>query len=203
MEIMYSIKDNNFFNNRPFIGFMGESKDLSAIIDDLNEIKLKPNWKVKSIIENHESLKSLGLNDSILKKKVKDLSDSELKLITLVRTCELEPNIVILNNLDLGLNHRIKSNISKYLKMVNANSKVNFIVISNDILFINRICKHLIISKNKIIKYQGDILIAIKQGLVSKPPIIEFIDMANESGANLDYTLDNKELLKAIYRSVF
>lgn len=200
---MYSVKENNFFNNRPFIGFIGESRDLSSIITDLNEIKLKPNWKVKNIIDNLESLKVLGFSNEILKKKIKDLSYSEYKLVLLVRTCELKPNIVILNNLDLGLNHKIKSNISKYIKMVNANSKVNFIVISNDILFINRIAKHLIVSKNKIIKYQGDVLTAIKQGLVPKPPIIEFIDMANKSNAKLDYTLDNKELLKAIYRSVF
>jgi hypothetical protein len=57
--------------------------------------------------------------------------------------------------------------------------------------------------KNKIIKYQGDIITAIKQDLIEKPVIIKFIDMANEKNAKLDYTLDNKELLKGIYRSVF
>ena len=30
----------------------------------------------------------------------------------------------------------------------------------------------------------------------------EFIEMSNKKGANLDYTLDSKELLKDIYRSV-
>ena len=30
-----------------------------------------------------------------------------------------------------------------------------------------------------------------------------FINKPNEKGANLEYTLDNKELLKGIYRSVF
>ena len=112
-------------------------------------------------------------------------------------------NIIILNNFDLGFNNKIKSKISKLIKTVNAENKTNFIVISNDINFINKTTKHIIISKNKIIKYQGDILTAIKQGFIDKPPIISFIDMANEKGANLDYTLDSKELLKGIYRSVF
>ena len=31
----------------------------------------------------------------------------------------------------------------------------------------------------------------------------EMIDKANEKGAGLEYTLDNKELLKSIYRSCF
>ena len=30
-----------------------------------------------------------------------------------------------------------------------------------------------------------------------------FVDKANENGAGLEYTLDNKELLKSIYRSCF
>ena len=200
---MYSNGDNKYFYNRSFIGFIGEASDLSTIVNDLNEIKLKPNRKVKSIIRDINALETLGLNSNILKCKIKDLSYTEYKLIMLIKVCELKTNLVVLNNLDLGLNHKVKSYVSKYLKVVNANYKTNFIVISNDLLFINKVAKHIIISKNKIIKYQGDAITAIKQGLIEKPPIIKFIDMANKENAQLDYTLDNKELLKAIYRSVF
>ena len=56
--------------------------------------------------------------------------------------------------------------------------------------------------KNKIIKYQGDLLTAIKQELVNPPEIINFINLANEKEANLSLTLDHKDLLKDIYRSV-
>ena len=52
--------------------------------------------------------------------------------------------------------------------------------------------KTIIIMKNGIIKYQGDLLNGILQGLLPKPEIIKFIDLANKKSANLAYTLDEK-----------
>ena len=60
-----------------------------------------------------------------------------------------------------------------------------------------------IVKKNKIIKYQGSIINAIKEEYIEEPPIYNFVRLANEKGANLEYTLDGKDLLKDIYRSVF
>ena len=40
-------------------------------------------------------------------------------------------------------------------------------------------------------------------GYYDRPVIFDFIDKANKAGAKLEYTLNDKELLKAIYRSVF
>ena len=58
--------------------------------------------------------------------------------------------------------------------------------------------------KNQIIKYQGTIINGIKAGFIPKNEIINFIDEANkEKKAELEYYLETKELLKAIYRSVF
>ena len=204
MEVMYSNSINNkCFNKRSFIAFMGEASDLTTIVSDINIAHLKESSKAKRLITNISYLDVVGLNYSVLKKKVKDLSDTELKLVKLIHICEKHPNLIILNNFDLGFNYKNKSKLSKLIKTINAEYKTNFIIISNDIIFLNKVAKHLIISKNRIIKYQGDIMTAIKQGLVTKPPIIEFIDLANSKKANLTYTLDNKELLKDIYRSVF
>lgn len=204
MEVMYSNSINNkCFNNRSFIAFIGEVSDLTTIVSDITIVNLNENKKVKKLITNISYFDVVGLDYSILKKRVKDLSDTELKLVKLIHTCEKHPNLIILNNFDLGFNYKNRSKVSKLIKTINAEYKINFIIISNDIIFLNKVAKHLIISKNKIIKYQGDIMSAIKQGLVPKPPIIEFIDLANQEKAKLTYTLDNKELLKDIYRSVF
>ncbi len=204
MEVMYSNSINNkYFNNRAFIAFMGEVSDLNTIVSDISDTKLKPNKKVKKFINNIAYLDIVGLSYDVLKMRVGTLSDTKLKLIKLINVCEKHPHLIILNNFDLGFNYKDKSKISKLIKTINAEYKTNFIVISNDLIFLNKISKHLIISKNRIIKYQGDIISAIKQGLVDKPPIIDFIDLANKKKAKLSYTLDNKELLKDIYRSVF
>lgn len=204
MEIMYSnSNNNNYFKNRPFTSLYGELNDLSTIVNDLEDISLKKATKVKKLVNNIDFINMLGLSPDILKLKLNEISYSEYKLVLLIHICEKHPELVILNNIDLGFNHKDKSKISKFIKLINAEFKTNFIIISNDVLFLNKVSKHLIITKNKIIKYQGDIISAIKQGLLPKPPIIEFIEMANEKGANLSYTLDNKELLKDIYRSKF
>ena len=205
MEVMYSnVIDNNYFSNKNFIGFLGEVRDLSVLINSIEGVKLRSNAKVKRVVSNNtEFLNLLGLPSSLLKKKIKDLSYSEYKMIMLIKVCNLHSNLVILNNFDLGFNYKTRSKISRFIKTINATYNTKFIIISNDILFINKCSKHLVIVKNRIIKYQGDIINAIKQDLINKPEIIKFIDLANLKDANLDYTLDNKELLKAIYRSVF
>lgn len=204
MEVMYcNDVVNNYFANKNITGFMGEITDLEAIVKDISNVNIKDKVKVKRLFkDNMDDFNLLGL-DVGANLRYKDLSYGEKKLVDLVYTCSFRPSIIILNNFDLGFNRKMKNKISKYIKTVNASFNINFIIISNDVLFINKNAKHVIISKNKIIKYQGDIITAFKQDLIAKPPIIEFIDMANEKGANLEYTLDSKELLKAIYRSVF
>lgn len=205
MEVMYCNDVlNNYFANKNITGFIGEISDLDAIVSDIKVKPIKDSMKVKKIIKkNVDDFKLLGLSDDILSRKYKDLSYGEQKLMRLIYTCAERPSIVILNDFDLGFTSKMKSKISRYIKTVNASFNINFIIVTNDILFVNKNAKHIIISKGKIIKYQGDIITAIKQNLIAKPPIIEFIDMANQKGADLEYTLDSKELLKAIYRSVF
>ena len=205
MEIMcYDQRENNPFSSRKITGFIGEKKDLEAILPNCKIKNIKENKKVKRIIKNSKKeLNLLGLSKDILKRKFKDLSYGEKKLISLIAACREKPALVALNNFDLGFNNKIKSKISKYIKTINATYNINFIIISNDLIFINKNAKHIIIAKGKIIKYQGDIITALKQNLLEKPEIIKFIDLANEKGANINYTLDGKELLKSIYRSVF
>ena len=82
--------------------------------------------------------------------------------------------------------------------------QIKFIIISNNPVYLNNISKDIIVMKNQIIKYQGTIINGIKAGFIPKNEIINFIDEANkEKNAELEYYLETKELLKAIYRSVF
>jgi ABC-type cobalamin/Fe3+-siderophores transport system ATPase subunit len=206
MEVMYLNKiSNNYFNNKSFVGFIGEEQDLSVLIPNYNEIKINQNKKVKQIIKKDEGyFHALNLNPIFFNKRIKDLSSYEYKCVLLLKIVASKPELIILNNLDLGINDREKARLSNFIKTLNATLNINFIVLSNDVLFQNFMCKHYIIMKNRIIKYQGDLINAIKQKLVPKPEIIKFVDLANsKKNVNLDYYLDNKELLKAIYRSVF
>lgn len=195
---------DNILKNNGFLGLIAEESDLCVLFNDYKIIKLSKNAKVKSLIGKKCSYaKDLGLDETISNKKVSNLSSCESKLVMLIKIALLKPEFIILNNFDLGFNYKDKSRLSRFIKTINATYGTIFIIITNDLLFMNKCVKHIIIIRNKIIKYQGDIMSAIKEDLLEKPPIINFIDMANTKGAKLDYTLDSKELLKGIYRSVF
>lgn len=204
MEVMYSVNPNNgYFNKKNFVGFYGNECDLGILIDNLDEVKLD-NKKVKKYIKyNEEFFDILGLDKDILKKKVNELGYSDYKLVLLLHLLSKNPSVIVLNYFDMGFNHKDKSKISKFIKLVNASMKISFILISNDTIFMNKVCKHVIVCKKRIIKFQGTVIDAIMGGYIDKPVIMEFVDKANEKGAGLEYTLDNKELLKSIYRSCF
>ena len=132
------------------------------------------------------------------------LSIKEIKsLLSMLDIVNKNPKLMILNYFDVGFNSKYKRKIIKLIKFIKASLNINFIVISNDVNFMNKLVKHVIVCKNKIIKYQGSIINAIKEEYIEEPPIYNFVRLANERGANLEYTLDGKDLLKDIYRSVF
>ena len=193
---MYSNQPNNgYFAVRQLVGFYGEIDDLSILIDNIKIDEINVKYKVKKYVEyNKDYFEILDLDSEFLNKKISDLSYSEYKILLLLDIVSKNPKLMILNYFDVGFNSKYKRKIIKLIK---------FIVISNDVNFMNKLVKHVIVCKNKIIKYQGSIINAIKEEYIEEPPIYNFVRLANEKGANLEYTLDGKDLLKDIYRSVF
>ena len=203
MEIMYLNEENIILSNKNFISFMGEVNDLEILSPNINQVMLKPNKKVKIYIKNTEYFANLKLND-ISKKKISELSSYEEMCINLLFTISKKPKVIILYNVDVCICEKYKNKFLNFIRLINASMQIKFIIISNNPIFLNSISKDVIIMKNQIIKYQGNIINGIKAGLISKNEIINFIDEANkEKNAELDYYLETKELLKAIYRSVF
>jgi len=204
MEIMYT-KDltNSYFINKDFIGFKGDISDLKILLKGIEEAELNPNKTVKSYIGNSEEyLKALGLKSTILNVKLGSLAGTDLILIKIIKAILLKPKMIILNNIEIGINDRITNRISRFIKTMHEAYEIKFMIISKNSLFLSSVTKEILVMKNGIIKYQGNIMVAIKQNIISKPPIIKMIDMINEKGGELDYNLEEKELLKAIYRSL-
>jgi len=204
MAVSYSKKiQNNYFVNKTIIGLVGDYADLSLLISNLEPIVLKPNKKVKAIIGNNlDFIKALGLNETLLNLKVSELSTTDYKLISLINAVIIKPEVVILDNIELGINPKILTRIIRFLKTVQATFRIKVVIISRDAIFLAKTVKNIVVMKNEIIKYQGPLMPAIKQKLLPKPEIIKFIELANEKGAELEFTLDDKEILKSIYRSV-
>lgn len=204
MEVMTVNKINNgYFNNNNITVLYGHESDLPIIINNYYDLNYDNKMKVKTFINNEiDSLKALNLDYDILNKKLSELSFGELKLILLIKAVISNPGIIILNNFEKGFSPKYYNLIWHFIKNITLSEDIKFLIVSTDLKFINKITKKIIIIKNQIIKYQGDLIPALKQNLIELPEIIKFINSANNKGAKLTYTLDNKELLKDIYRSL-
>jgi len=202
MEIMYTnVLSNHYFETKKFLSFMGDIKDLKLLVDEIKEVNFDKSKTVKSYLPQADDyLKALGLKLTILEVKIGELASTDLKLIKLIKAILLKPKLIILNNVDIGINDRVNNRISRFIRTMNDSFNIKFLVISNNPVFLNMINRNVLIMKDGIIKYQGDLIIAIKQKIIPKPPIIKMIDLIESQ--KIDYTLDDKELLKAIYRSV-
>lgn len=204
MEIMFTNETNNLLNDRQFLSFIGEVKDLETLLSNLNLSSYKETKKVKHYLKTTEYFNDLKLDNELLNKKIADLSSYELMCFKLLTIINKKPSIIILDNVDCKICEKYKSKLLNFIRLINASNQIKFIVISSNTVFLNQISKECIVMKNGIIKYQGKIIDGIKSEEIKKCEIIDFIDIANQKkNAKLDYYLETKELLKAIYRSVF
>lgn len=204
MEIMFTNETNNLLNDKQFLSFIGEVKDLETLLSNLNLLTYKETKKVKHYLKTTEYFNDLKLDNELLNKKIADLSSYELMCFKLLTIINKKPSIIILDNVDCKICEKYKSKLLNFIRLINASNQIKFIVISSNTVFLNQISKDCLVMKNGIIKYQGKIIDGIKSEEIKKCEIIDFIDIANQKkNAKLDYYLETKELLKAIYRSVF
>ena len=206
---MYSNRSNDILKNNVITGIYGDKIDLIKYGFDFYGIEYDDEWTVKRFLNGYkfkvdnnilEIFSELEISYSLLKRKLKDLSKGQFKLILLVYTILTKKTVVILDYFDKGLSYKYKKRIINYLK-----SKYNgsLVVISNDLIFLNNMCKYLIVFKDGNIVYNDVFENIYKSRIkIDYPPIVKFIRLANKKNAKLSYTVDNKELLKDIYRSV-
>lgn len=206
---MYSNRSNDILKNNVITGIYGDKIDLIKYGFDFYGIEYDDEWTVKRFLNGYkfkvdnnilEIFSELEISYSLLKRKLKDLSKGQFKLILLVYTILNKKTVVILDYFDKGLSYKYKKRIINYLK-----SKYNgsLVVISNDLIFLNNMCKYIIVFKDGNIVYNDVFENIYKSRIkIDYPPIVKFIRLANKKNAKLSYTVDNKELLKDIYRSV-
>lgn len=209
MEIMYSNKNNDIFKNNIITGVYGDKLDLINQDCEFYGIEYDDEWTVKRFLNGYklkidnnilELFSELEVSYSLLKRKIKELSKGQFKLVLLIYTILNKKTIVILDYFDKGLSYKYKKRVINYLK-----SKYNgsLVVISNDLVFLNNLCNNLIVFDNGKIVFNDDLKKIYNSDIkIDYPAIIKFIKIANENNAKLSYTVDNKELLKDIYRSV-
>jgi len=208
MEIMYSNKDYELFKNK-ITCIYGDKVNLINLGYEFNGIIYDDEWTVKKFLNGHkfklnykviELFNELGVKNSLLKKRIKYLSSGELKLILLVYVLLNNKEVLIFDYFDKCLSNKLKKKVINYLK-TKYDGKLVFI--SNDLIFLNTLSNNIIVFKDNNIVFNDEFIKLYKSKIkLNYPPIIKFIKLANKKQAKLSFTVDSKELLKDIYRSV-
>ena len=209
MEIMYTKKSSEQIKKNTITGIYGDKIDLIKHGLEFDGIEYDDEWTVKRFLNGYklkiddrilDIFSDLEISYSLLKRKIKTLSKCQFKLILLVYILLNKKNIIVLDYFDKGLSFKYRKRIINFLK-----TKYNgtIIVISNDLVFLDLLCSYLIVFENDSIVFNDELKNIYKSRVkIEYPEIIKFIRLANKSNAKLSYTVDNKELLKDIYRSV-
>lgn len=209
MEIMYTNKSSELIKKNTITGIYGDKIDLVKHGIEFDGIEYDDEWTVKRFLNGYklkiddrilEIFSELEISYSLLKRKIKTLSKCQFKLILLVYVVLNKKNIIVLDYFDKGLSFKYKKRIINFLKTKYSGS---IVVISNDLVFLDLLCNNLIVFENGKIVFDDELKNIYKSRVnIEYPEIVKFIRLANKSNAKLSYTVDNKELLKDIYRSV-
>ena len=206
MEIVFYSKGSDIVKPNLVTGFYGDVLDLLNLGFEIDGIVYDEAWSVSRFLKGHKVFgldlridaifKYLDIDISLKNVKLGHLSKTDFKFILLAKVLLLNKN-----NIDVGLTSKEQKRLIKIIKMLKKDGKT-VVIISNNLVFMSSVIDHVVIINNGSIFYEGNLDDLIKLRDVPDTEIIKFIKLANKSGANLNYTLDSKELLKDIYRSV-
>lgn len=211
MEIVFYSKGFDIVKPNLVTGFYGDVLDLLNLGFEIDGIVYDEAWSVSRFLKGHKVFgldsridaifKYLDIDTSLKNVKLGHLSKTDFKFILLAKVLLLNENNIVFDYFDVGLTSKEQKRLIKIIKMLKKDGKT-VVIISNNLVFMSSVIDHVIIINSGSIFYEGNLDDLIKLRDVPDTEIIKFIKLANKSGANLNYTLDSKELLKDIYRSV-
>ena len=210
MEIMYSNRLNENFKEAKINGFYKDKNDLVYYLKDIYGLSYDDEWSVYKYLNSLKNqknddildvLKSLNINENILDKKIKLLSTNEFKFVLLAYLILQDPKVYIFDYFEVGLSFKNRKIFVNLLKKLRSDGKT-IIIISNNIGFLYEVCDFIKMVENRNLIYNGSKNDLFRKKVRGEPSIITFIRKANNNGANLLYTIDRKELIKDIYRSL-
>lgn len=213
MEVVYTKKLPTLFNSEEVNALYGDVMHLINMGIDIEGIDYDDNWTVKRFLNGYHLKISkrlegifnyLELDMNILNKRLSDLSKTNFKFVLLAYLLINNIKIIIFDYFDVGLSHKERKKLTRIIKSMKKDG-ITVIFISKDLAFMDQFCDNITVIYEGDIAYSGSIkeIHNHLDVLTDIPEIFDFIELANSKGARLDYTLDSKELLKDIYRSVY
>lgn len=170
----------------------------------LDEISLYNSYPELDIVNNIMNI--LDLNSTFLDKKIVNLSTTEKIYLNLLRNISKIKDIVLFNNIFLGLD---LNNQKKYIKIINylkENYKV--LVTSNDVNVLYKTADYSIITSKRTVRFDdtdkiySNVKELIKMNL--EIPDLSYITYKakEEKNIKLFYSKDVRDIIKDIYKHV-
>ena len=146
-------------------------------------------------------IKMLALDDSVLNKKPKDITNLENTLIILAYQL-LKGKELVVNYLDVLLNYKEEVYLKRVLVKLAHQYNVKIAIFTNNIKFcFGLVDKILIVKDREIIRYLDNDFYDLEiYKYIDMPDIIDFVIRTNNSGKKMDRYLELDELIKGIYR---
>ena len=148
-----------------------------------------------------KAIRMVALEDDVLGKSPKDLSNLESTLVIIAYQL-LKGKELVINYLDVLLNHKEEIYLKRLLGKLAHNYDVKIAIFTNNIEFCFGLVDRIILVKNKeIIKYKSNDYYDLEiYNYIDMPDIIKFVINSIQRGKKLDRYLDMSELIKGIYR---
>ena len=199
-EIVYLNDVSLVIEQGSIVGFLGDRLDIIGRL--LLLLKRPSSGEIRL---NNSIIRIVGLDESFLDRDPNELSRVEKKKVELASVISYNPEVLVLDNFDIGLSYREKEYFRKlFLKLKNKYNKT-IILISNNAEFLFDIVDDvhliyngkLVLSEGKDIFYNSNLY-----RYVNIPKIIEFTKYVEMNGYDIKKCTDIKELIKELYRNV-
>ena len=211
MEIVYTDTKHELFEDNKIIGLYGDIQDLLIKNVDIEGIIYNDEVTVKRFLNGlhltinkkiFDYFKLFELDEEILNKKIYEIPKTDLKYILLIYTLIHDKKYIILDYFEYGLTIKEQKKLINKLRLLKEDKCI--IIVSKNLVFLSKIVDKLIIVNNNEFIFNGTIKEFLSSDIFKNYdlPIIDFINKVHKKGGKLDNTLDDKELLKDIYRSV-
>lgn len=165
-------------------------------------------YKFNETVEEHlnseksiSSLKMSMLDETYLNKKVDELSEMDIKKVSLASALIASKEYLIFDYFEKGLNNREKENFKRLFKKLTNEYGKTILIFTNDITFLWDIAEDITIVDN-----YGVINTISKENyfdiidLINKPEVSQFIELMRKKGIKIENYKNVLDLLKAIYR---
>lgn len=202
-----SLSVNNIRRNIAVVNCSFKKRFLTnSVRDEINLCLKNYNYETndyeKRIID---SLKLVGLDETFIDKNPNELSSIEQKKLIFASVMSYNPEVIIFENYETGMNFRDKDYLKKLLRILRVKHNKTIIIVSNNIDFLMNIVDNFVVIHNGINVFEGtkkDFYNDEIYRYVEMPKIIEFVKYVNENGHKIEEYTELKELIKGIYRDV-